>query len=61
MAKVAAAMTSTDGHEHGADAVGEALDGRLGALGPLHQLDDAGQRRVVADARGADERVRRWY
>ena len=46
--------------EHLGDAVGEALDGRLAALGPPDEVDDAGERRVAADGRGAhDERAGR--
>ena len=40
-------------HEHLGDAVGEALDRRLRALGPLDEVDDAGQRRVAPDPRRA--------
>ena len=40
-------------HEHLGDAIGEALDGRLAALRAADELDDAGERRVATDARGA--------
>ena len=35
------------------DAIGQALDGGLAALGATDEVDDAGQRRVAADPRGA--------
>ena len=60
MTKVAAATQEHGRHEDRADPVGQALDRGLGALRPLDQVHDAGERRVAADARGAhDERARR--
>ena len=39
-------------HEDLADPVDQPLDRRLRALGPLDELDDRGQDRIAADARG---------
>ena len=47
------------GHEHAAYAVGDLLDGRLGTGGLVHEADDAGERGVVAHARGAHGEVAR--
>ena len=47
-----------DGHEDRADAVGQRLDGRLGALRLLDHAHDLRQHGVASDARGAqDERA----
>ena len=42
------------GHKHAGDLIGHAGDGRLGGVGVLDELDDFGERRVGAHARGAE-------
>ena len=42
------------GHEHAADLVGEAGDGRFGGAGVVHEADDLRERGIVAHARGAE-------
>ena len=42
------------GHKHAGDPVGQAGDGRLGGVGVLDELDDLGERRVGAHARGTE-------
>ena len=42
------------GHEHAADLVGKAGDGRFGGAGVVHEADDLRERGIVAHARGAE-------
>ena len=42
------------GHKHAGNLIGHACDGCLGGVGVLHKLDNLGERRVGAHARGAE-------
>ena len=46
-------------HKHARNAIGDALDGGLAARGVIHQLDDMGERRIVAHACGAHANIAR--
>ena len=60
IANVSAASADDQRHEPGADGVGQALDGRLGALRRLDHAHDLAEHRVPAHARGPEDERARW-